>query len=328
MGWCAGWAPTPGVPGRYVSARQPRILGAMPPALDVEFLSGGVRCAAWLHLPAHPSGPAPCVVMAHGFAATRRDRLAPYAERFADAGLAALVLDFRHFGESGGSPRQLLDVGLQHEDLRAAIAFARGHEEIDASRIAVWGTSFSGGHAVHLAARDPSLAAAVAQNPMVDGRIQVLRFPRPALFGATVRGLRDHWAHVRRRPPVTIPVRGRPTDVAALNSPSSYDGYARLVGEGSLWRDDVAARVMLTVGLYRPIADAGRVSCPLLVCAADRDDLTPPAPAVLVAERAPRGELKRYDADHWSVYPGGEHFEAVVSDQVEFLTRHLGEGAG
>ena len=265
--------------------------------------------------------------MAHGFAATRRESLAPCAERFAAAGMAALLFDYRHFGESEGSPRQLLDLRLQIEDYVAAIAFARSRQEVDAARIAVWGTSFSGAHAIHLAARDPSLVAAVVQTPMVDGRLQVLRFPRPAVVKVTARALRDQWAHLRRRPPVTMPVRGRPGDVAALTSPSSHDGYARLVGEGSLWRDDVAARVMLRVGLYRPVADAERVASPLLVCACDEDDLTPPEPAVRVAERAPRGELKRYDAGHWDVYPGGRAFEAVVTDQVEFLTRHFGEGA-
>ena len=265
--------------------------------------------------------------MAHGFAATRRDSLAPYAERFAEAGIAALVFDYRHFGESEGEPRQLLDFRLQLEDYRAAIDYARSRPEVDAARVAVWGTSFSGGHAIHLAAHDPSLAAAVAQTPMVDGRLQILRFPRSAALRATGRALHDQLAAVRGRPPVTMPVRGRPGDVAGLTSPSSYEGYARLVGEGSQWRDDVAARVLLTVGRYRPIADAPRVSAPLLVCVGDRDDLTPPEPAVTVAEHAPRGEVRRYDAGHWTVYPGGEAFEAVVADQVEFLTRHLGEGS-
>ncbi|MDQ5809115.1 MAG: alpha/beta fold hydrolase, partial [Actinomycetota bacterium] len=143
----------------------------MPPRLDVTFTSGGLRCAAWLHLP-EGEGPFPCVVMAHGFGGTRRDSIDPFAERFAAAGIAALVFDYRHFGESEGEPRQLLDLGLQQEDYRAAIAYVRSRAEVDAARIAVWGTSFSGGHAIHLGARDPSLAAAVAQTPMVDGRLQ------------------------------------------------------------------------------------------------------------------------------------------------------------
>ena len=300
------------------------ILGAMPPE-DVTFASGGVRCAAWLHLP-EGDGPWPCVVLAHGFAATRRERLGAYAERFAAAGLAALAFDFRHFGDSEGQPRQLLSIGRQHEDYVAAIAYARARPEVDAARIALWGTSFSGGHVLHLAARDPSLAAVVAQTPMVDGRLQVQRGPRSAFVPITVRGIRDQVAALRGRPPVTMPVLGRPGDVAALTSESSDAGYRRIVEPGSRWRDDVAARLMLEVGRYRPVADAHRIACPLLVCVADRDDLTPPEPAVRVAERAPRGELRRFDADHWDVYLG-DTFESAVEAQVEFLTRHLREGA-
>ncbi|HEV2061754.1 MAG TPA: alpha/beta fold hydrolase, partial [Solirubrobacteraceae bacterium] len=137
------------------------------PVRDLTLRSGGLDCAAWLHVPDRP-GPAPCVVMAHGFAGTRRDSLAPYAERFAEAGVAALLFDYRHFGESDGSPRQLLDVRRQIDDYEAAIAFARSHEEVDPARVAVWGTSFSGAHALHVAARG-RCAAAVLQTPMVDG---------------------------------------------------------------------------------------------------------------------------------------------------------------
>src|SRR5688500_8952192 len=86
--------------------------------LDVTFRSGADRCAAWLYVP--DATPAPCVVMAHGFAAPRRDSLEPYAVRFAEAGFATLLFDFRHFGDSEGEPRQVLDVGRQQEDYRAA----------------------------------------------------------------------------------------------------------------------------------------------------------------------------------------------------------------
>ena len=265
--------------------------------------------------------------MAHGFAATRHDGLAPYAERFAEAGLAVLLFDYRHFGDSEGEPRQLLDITLQHEDYRAAIAYARSRSEVDPARIALFGSSFSGGHVVHLAARDPSIAAVVSQAPFMDGLVQVRRIPLGPLTKATGLGVRDEIAALRRRPPVTMPALGRPGEAAAMTSPSSYDGYLSIVGEESKWRNDITARLMLRVAPYRPVKDAQRVSCPLLVCAADHDDLTPPEPAVLCAERAPRGELRRYDADHWSVYKG-RTFEAVVADQVEFLARHLGEGTG
>jgi hypothetical protein len=50
--------------------------------------------------------------------------------------------------------------------------------------------------------------------------------------------------------------------------------------------------------------------------------VTPAAETLAYARTAPRGEVKRYDASHFEFYLG-EPFDAVVADQVDFLTRHL-----
>ncbi|MFZ2240054.1 MAG: alpha/beta hydrolase, partial [Gordonia amarae] len=68
---------------------------------DVEFASGGVPCRAWLYEPDTGNRP-PIIVMAHGLGAVREMRLDAFAERFADAGYACLVFDYRHFGSSAG----------------------------------------------------------------------------------------------------------------------------------------------------------------------------------------------------------------------------------
>ena len=57
--------------------------------------------------------------MAHGFGACKEGRLDAFAERFAAAGMAALVFDYRHFGASTGEPRQLIDIDRQHADWQA-----------------------------------------------------------------------------------------------------------------------------------------------------------------------------------------------------------------
>src|SRR2546430_8057025 len=129
---------------------------------DVTFRSGDDTCAAWLYTPAG-DGPHPIVVLAHGFGAVREARLWAYAERFAAAGMAALVFDYRHFGASAGTPRQLLDVPSQLEDWAAAVAYARSLDGVDPDRIALWGTSFSRGHVVATAADDGRAAAGLAQ---------------------------------------------------------------------------------------------------------------------------------------------------------------------
>src|SRR6202035_292077 len=130
--------------------------------LDVTFKSGGTDCAAWLYRP-DGEGPFPLVVMAHGFSATRELRLDAYAERFCAAGLGALVFDYRHFGASAGEPRQLLSIPRQLADYHAAIDHARAVEWVDPDRVAVFGTSFSGGHVIAVAAADHRLAAVVSQ---------------------------------------------------------------------------------------------------------------------------------------------------------------------
>src|SRR4051794_28072423 len=291
---------------------------------DVSFESGGERCAAWLYEP-DGAGPHPIAVLAHGFGGTRKARLWAYAERFAEAGIAALVFDYRHFGDSGGEPRQLLDIRRQLGDWRAAVACARGLDGIDPDRVALWGTSFSGGHVTVIAAEDKRIAAAISQGAFFDG-IAALRAAGPANIGRmTVAGLRDEARRLRGRPSFMLPVVGAPGTLAAMNSPDAEPGYRALFAEQSEFRNEVAARIGLRVGMYRPIRQASRVGCPWLVCVADRDVITPPRSALKAAAKAARGEVRRYDAGHLDIYVG-KTFESVVADQIDFLTRNLLEG--
>lgn len=286
---------------------------------EVSVESGGLACAAWLFRPAGEP-PYPCVVLAHGFAGTREVRLDAYAQRFARAGIAALVFDYRHFGASAGEPRQLLDVARQLADWRAVIAFARAHPELDAARVAIWGTSFSGGHVLTLGAEDQRLAAIVAQVPFCDpgGALRVSRQGLRLLAA----GLRDQVHAWLGRPPHEIPVVGAPGELAVLTSPDAMPGYLALVPAGVGWRNRVAARVVLQVPRYRPIDGVARISAPLLLCIADRDVLTPPGPALEVARRAPHATVARYPCQHFEIYLG-DLFEQAVADQSAFLARHL-----
>ncbi|HEX6388441.1 MAG TPA: alpha/beta fold hydrolase [Solirubrobacteraceae bacterium] len=288
----------------------------MPSAVTIP--SGGEQLAGYLYRP-EGEGDAPCVVMAHGFSATRDDGLPPYAEAFQAAGLAVVLFDYRHLGASSGEPRQLIDVRKQHDDYRAAVAFARALDGVDPDRIALWGTSFSGGHVVSVAASDPRIAAVVAQCPFTDGIPVLLNVPPRNILRGTLTGLRDQVGALAGRKPVLMPAVNPPGGFAAMTAPEAAPGFAGLVGDGSLWRNAFAARQMLTLPLYRPVAKVGRLQMPLLVCVCDGDETTLPKPAVKLGERAPRGEIKHYPHGHFDIY----HDEAARQDQVEFLTRHL-----
>ncbi len=290
---------------------------------DVTFQSAGTRCAAWLYRPEESGGgPTPCIVLAHGFSGVRDQRLDAYAERFAQAGLTALVFDYRYFGDSDGEPRQLLDIRRQLEDWRAAIAYARTLEGVDPARIAIWGSSFSGGHVMSLAARDPSLAAAVSQVAFADGLITLPSLGIGRALWLTREGLRDQVAALRARPPHMIAAVGPPGSKSMMNTPNAEPGIEALTPPGSTWRNEIAARIALHVGSYRPARQAGKIRCPILFCVGDNDDLTAPGLVLKAASKAPRAEVKRYPIGHFDIYVG-EWFERAVADQVDFLKHHL-----
>jgi pimeloyl-ACP methyl ester carboxylesterase len=262
--------------------------------------------------------------MAHGFGATRDASLEPYAERFAAAGLHVLLFDYRHFGASDGEPRQLLSVRRQLQDYAAAVHFAQALAGVDPQRIAVWGTSFSGGHALVTAATVPGVAAAVCQCPMMDGRAAVLNIARYAGAGQVLR-LTGHGLWDAALAPFgrahRIPIVGPPGSLAVMSSPDADAGYRALTPPG--FRFDVAARIGLTAGLYRPVRYAGRVRCPVLVQVCSRDSVAPIEPAEKVIRRlGSMAEARRYPIGHFEPYFGA-HFERSVSDQLEFLRRHL-----
>jgi pimeloyl-ACP methyl ester carboxylesterase len=85
----------------------------------------------------------------------------------------------------------------------------------------------------------------------------------------------------------------------------------------------VAARIALSVGLYRPVSHAAQARCPVLVQICEHDSVAPvPAAEEAVRRLGALGEVKRYPIGHFDPYFGAD-FERSVSDQVDFLRRHL-----
>lgn len=280
---------------------------------DIVFTADGDPCAAWLYPAAGSSGEAPIVVMAHGLSGTRRDRLGAFAERFAAEGFAALVFDHRGFGDSGGEP-DLFDPARQLEDWRAAIAFARSLPGVDPERVATFGSSMGGGNALAAAAEDRQVAAAISQVPFLDIVRQAHRSSPTVTIRMLIAAAQGRY----------LPVVGQPDEPALINAPGGEEGWRRVVaiGEGSRWRNRVSSRWLLGRP-YRPARHAAKLHCPWLVCVGESDRVARPGPAIAAAKRAPKGELRTYPGvDHFDIYDGAEH-EALVADQLDFLSRHL-----
>lgn len=280
---------------------------------ELTFASGHDTCAAWFYPAAADEGLRPVIVMAHGLTGTRRDRLGAFAERFAAAGIAALVFDHRGFGDSTGEP-DLFEPSLQLEDWRAAIAFARSLPDIDAERVATFGSSLGGGNALAAAAEDPRVAAVISQVPYLDRDSQTYTKPPHVVEAMKAAATAGRY----------LAAVGQPHEAAFISAPGSEVGWRRVVaiGEESRWRNRVSAAWLLGPP-YSPIRHAASLHCPWLVCVAADDQVAKPGPAVEAARQAPKGELRIYPGvDHFDIYDGPVH-EAVVADEIEFLHRHL-----
>ncbi|BBY23393.1 alpha/beta hydrolase [Mycobacterium stomatepiae] len=289
---------------------------------DVQFTSGDDRISGWLYRPA-TVGDAPLLVMAHGLGAVRTMRLDAYAERFSAAGYACLVFDYRNFGDSEGQPRQVLDIDLQLADWAAAVAYARTLDGVDHNRIALWGTSFGGGHVITTAARLPGIAAAVVQCPFTDSLASARTISHPwATARIAGRAIRDVIGARLGRPPVMIATAGHPGDVALMNTPDSYPGYLRLVPDGVELRNEIAARITMKIFTYRPGLLTAKIGCPILFCVCEYDSLAPADATLRHAAKAPRGEVHTYPEGHFAIYVD-DAFERVVGDQLAFLDKHL-----
>lgn len=293
---------------------------------NVRFLSGETYCSGWLYLPDGVDNP-PVVVLGHGLGAIREMRLDAFSERFAAAGFATLAFTYRYFGDSGGQPRQLMSVPRQLEDWDAALDFVKGCAGVDPSRIAVWGSSFGGGHAITVASRHPELMAAVSQCPFTDGLASSIALGLKGNLKAGPVLLRDMLAKLTGRPPVMVPIAAKPGELGMMNAHDALPGYLALMPKGMTFTNHVAARVLPEVLSYRPGRSVAKVACPILFCVSDTDTVTPPAQTLRFARKAPRGEIKRYAAGHFDFYTG-ETFERLVADQTEFLTRHMLTPAG
>lgn len=304
---------------------------AKPPAVEhraarvetVTFESQGVRCVADLYVPTGGAPPWPAVVMAHGFAGERTWGLAPFAERFAANGFVAFVFDYRHLGGSDGTPRRLVDPRRQLDDWAAAFARARSLETVDPDRVALWGTSFGGGHALATARRESDVAAVVAQVPYVDGPATVAHQTRNrsvlARTRLAVRALADRAGAALGTGPVEVPIVTEPGEGGLLDSPGALSGFRSVVPENETLVNRTPARVALDLSGYRPGRGADEIAAPVHVVVAERDRLLPLSPTERLLERLENPSVHRIAAGHFDVHHD-PWFGPVVDEQVAFLS--------
>ena len=299
---------------------------------DIRFTCQGLSCAGWYYVPDGLSEgeKRPAIVMAHGFSAVKEMLLDNFASKFADAGFVVLVFDYRFFGESEGEQRGRLLWPEQIQDYRDAITWVSLRGEVDPNRIGVWGTSYSGGHVMFLAAYDRRIKAVVSQVPVSN--------VWDTYFDAMPVEQRNGflgWLASNRADAVANGNVNYITVAAPEDQPSVwplqewYDAFMRLSRDAPSWKNGITVESLETHITYEPAAPIHRISpTPLLMIVASDDVITPTQASVSDFEKA--GEPKKLivvPGRHFDAYEGPDH-PAFAGPAVEwFETWLMPEGA-
>ena len=275
---------------------------------------GGDTCRGTLYLPGGDADDPPAIVMAPGLGAERTFGYPAVAERFADAGYAAFLFDYREFGASDGDS-QAVHPADQRADYAAAIDRVRRVDAVGRDLV-LWGASLSAAHVLTLGAERSDVDAVIGAVPMLDGRAIARRRGGTYLARSGAAGLRDliGGRFDRGR---TVPIVGTTEELAAITESGTKRKYLDLVDRESTWRNETPARSLLRVANYRPVERIGEIRAPTLLLAGTDDAIVDSDAVVDAGESLSRGTVVTMPADHFS--PLGEDFEPAVGHQLSFL---------
>jgi hypothetical protein len=278
---------------------------------------------------ATPTGapPWPTVVMSHGWGAVKEMNLDYFVAAFADAGLASVVFDHRGFGASEGL-RGDIDPQVQVADYRAVLSWAEQRDETDSERLGVWGTSFSGGHVLEVAATDERVRATVSQVPTISGSENTRRRHDEASMAALQESFAAEFEAITRgESPTYTPIVAADPGLGSDPDPEHWEAtlperlptsstaeyadaeQAQFYGEmpeprRRTWRNRVTLGSIGRYAKYEPGQSMqAAASRPLLVIVAADDTITP-SDLTLDAVRAagPGVELESVPGGHYNVY--------------------------
>jgi uncharacterized protein len=304
---------------------------------NVAFPSQGATLRGRLYIAEDPDSPrqgtsrrpAPVVIMTHGTSATITMVADRYAEVIHEAGFAVLLYDHRNFGISDGEPRGEINPWIQARGYRDAIDYVSSLAEIDKSRVAIWGDSFSAGQVLVVGACDHRVKAIVSQITACGPTM-----PPPDPDGAVFAALRRTFENgdvgtpdsvTGPLPVVSFDQHGTPSLLTPI---SAYRWFIEYGGRhGTRWENWVTRVIPKTPAPYHPGICAPHIKVPTLMMIAPEDEMAGAVPAIARAayDSIPGNkELIEIAGGHFGLlhYPS-ELFEQAAHAQRDFLLRVL-----
>ncbi|UYV39595.1 alpha/beta hydrolase [Rhodobacteraceae bacterium D3-12] len=213
-------------------------------------------------------------------------------------------------------------------DYRDAITYVQGLDSVDATQIGVWGSSYSGGHVLVVAAKDRRVKCVVSQVPLTYGLENAQRLVRSDHWA----GLRDGFAADRAGQlngdaPLRLPVVGNgPEDPCALPTDDSREFFLGLSEENrGAWVNEITLRSMEYFTEYEPGDWVAKIApTPLMMVAGRYDHLTPADLTLKAYERAMEPKIMLIlDCAHFEAYTD-EPFKISAPAQCAWFAEHLG----
>ncbi len=318
-----------GLPGDDEIDRLGNPASAQPPAekkppdfqvpADITFrtadiMSEGVRMSAEVFAPKNvENARIPTIVMSHGWGGVAA-ALRPDAIAFAQAGYLVVTFDYRGWGGSdsrlilaGEKPkrrngklvaevkevREVVDPIDQTTDIMNAIHWVVGEKQCDPERVGIWGSSYSGGHVVYVAAREPRVKAFVSQVGSMDSR----------------------WAIAT--PEIRKYTRGQGTARARgeIGYPKPGEKFGNLIG----------MPVIEKLATYAPVEDIDRCDkCAKLFIIAEREELFDNREHAILAHDRASGVKKLViikNIKHYGIYNEGR--DQARKEAIAWFDEHL-----
>jgi len=297
---------------------------------DVEFTSEGETIRGHFYTP-EGSGPWPVVVMAGGWCYVKELVQPDYARMFAAAGIAALVFDYRNFGDSDGTPRQHISYAAQQADYRNAISYVETRADVDAKRIGIWGISYSGGHVLAVGATDPRVRCIVSNIPVVHGQLSM----KLAHGSVGYRKLEELMLEDRRKQYETgefgtLPMSTRTpaTELVTWPFPEVTEGFEMLKEREAPNHEHyntIASVEDLTHYHVEPYVRR-ILDVPTLMTVAERDDITTWEEEIRMYNLIPTTKKRLFifpDTSHMTLYSDKSRLEIAAEQGRDWLVQHL-----
>lgn len=294
---------------------------------NIEFSVGTGIIRGWFYLPDEEANSAelPCIVMAHGYAATKDMGLSQFATSFTSLGFSVLVFDYQGVGASSGAEPQQIDPFRQVNDYRHAITYATSRPEVDRDRIGVWGTSYSGGHVLMLCATDKRVKCVVSQVPTISGSKAFNRRMTPESADLINTAFAQERLDLMQGKPPTMRtlVSAKTADNPVYSHPDAVAWYQDLGSQSPTWVNEVTLQSMELFRAYEPGCYIRNISpAPLLIIVAENDQITPTDLALEAYEEAglPK-KLVTIPGGHFTPY--SESFPEASDAACKWFKEHL-----